>query len=1011
MSRHVHYRILSTGLLLLLSLAAWAQTKLSGQVTDAAGQPLPGVSLTVKGKVSGTITDTKGNFNLSTNTAPPFTLIVTSVGFKTEQVNVTGSNANLSLKLDEQALLGQEVVVAASRVEESVMKSPVSIEKMDLRAIQNAAAPSFYDALRNLKGVEVSQQSLTFGSINTRGFTGNGNVRVVQMIDGMDNQAPGLNFAVGNIAGISELDLESVELLPGAASALYGPNATNGLLLMTSKSPFLYQGLSAQAKAGIMQASNRVNKDGSAQGATPFSDVAIRYAKAFNNKLAFKLNASYLQAKDWQATDYRDQSFNNGSTPGNPTNSASNPGYNGINIYGDENSSGAGLASLRTTLGQIVGLGSTPAGLAQLNAVSPGLAQLAGGINQIPAALRTNLINDVLLPNVTVNRTGYQERALVDYDTKSLKLSGALHYRFNDKLEGILQANWGSGTTVYTSSDRYYIKDFVLAQYKAELRGTNFFVRAYTTQERSGDAYAAGILGSYILEGWKPSAPAASAGLAGAASAWYPQYGLTYAGGAFQAFVPAFQQALAANPSNPLAAYQAAATAVNNPAVTGQIHAAARGVADAGMPMPGSTQFAALAGAITSAPIAKGAKFLDKTNLYHYEGMYNFRDQIDPKIVDLSVGANYRVYSLNSGGTLFLTKADGSEYDISEYGGYLQAIKGLGDQLKVTGSIRYDKNQNFDGQFSPRISAVFSPSNSQNFRASYQTGFRIPTTQNQYINLQTPVSLLIGGLQPLIDRYKLNDGQSRIFGSQTAANPGGTPYTLGEFKPERVLTFEVGYKGLIAQKLLVDAYYYNSTLRNFISGVVLLSPNVVSSTGGQIPISAPVNYGKDISYQGFGIGLEYALPSNFLLSGNLSNNTLNAGGVGLFSSEKNLNVLEDGTQIGFNTPKYRYNIAFANRNIRNSGWGFNVTYRYQQATLWQDLIMPAVARTSALNQQIIIPAFGTLDAQISKRIPGIKSILKLGGSNILQQEYRTGWGNPTIGSMYYLSLSFDELMR
>ena len=90
-----------------------------------------------------------------------------------------------------------------------------------------------------------------------RGFNSNGNVRVVQLIDGMDNQAPGLNFSVGNIVGISELDLQSVDLLPGAASALYGPNAINGIILMDSKSPFLFQGLSAQVKTGAMHASNR----------------------------------------------------------------------------------------------------------------------------------------------------------------------------------------------------------------------------------------------------------------------------------------------------------------------------------------------------------------------------------------------------------------------------------------------------------------------------------------------------------------------------------------------------------------------------------------------------------------------------------------------------------------------------------------------------------------------------------------------------------------------------------
>src|SRR5690606_40033325 len=119
--------------------------------------------------------------------------------------------------------------------------------------------------------------------------------------------APGLNFAVGNVVGMSELDVESVELLPGAASALYGPNAINGLLLMNSKSPFQYQGVSAYVKTGIMSADNRTTKN------TAFYDVAFRFAKAFNNKFAFKVNVAYLTGKDWQATDYRDQSFLNGS--------------------------------------------------------------------------------------------------------------------------------------------------------------------------------------------------------------------------------------------------------------------------------------------------------------------------------------------------------------------------------------------------------------------------------------------------------------------------------------------------------------------------------------------------------------------------------------------------------------------------------------------------------------------------------------------------------------------------
>jgi iron complex outermembrane recepter protein len=261
--------LVSTGVLL-------AQTKISGTVTDAAlSGGLVGVSVQVKGKVIGTISDAKGNFSLMTTTPVPFTLVVSSVGYETQEVAIQGDRSDLKISMKEQVLLGQEVIVSASRIEQSVLQSPVTVEKMDIRTIRETPSANFYDALRNLKGIDVSTQSLTFSNPNMRGFSGNGNTRIVQMTDGMDNQAPGLNFSVGNIVGISELDLESVEVLPGAASALYGPNAINGILLMTSKSPFLYQGLSAYAKVGMMSADNRTVKT------TPFYDFALRYAKAF----------------------------------------------------------------------------------------------------------------------------------------------------------------------------------------------------------------------------------------------------------------------------------------------------------------------------------------------------------------------------------------------------------------------------------------------------------------------------------------------------------------------------------------------------------------------------------------------------------------------------------------------------------------------------------------------------------------------------------------------------------
>jgi outer membrane receptor protein involved in Fe transport len=335
----------------------------------------------------------------------------------------------------------------------------------------------------------------------------------------MDNQAPGLNFSVGNIAGISELDLESVELLPGASSALYGPNAINGILLMNSKNPFQYQGLSTSVRTGMMSQPDRTTPN------TGFYDFSARYAKAINNKFAYKVNVSYLKADDWQANDFRDQSLLNASRI-NKGDRISNPGYNGVNVYGDETN-----VNMFTVAQGMVAAGALPAGV-------------------LP-----------LIPQAFVSRTGYNESDLADYNTESLKFNAALHYRINDRVEAILQGNYGFGTTVYTGADRYSIANFRLSQYKAELKGANWFLRAYTTQERSGDAFAVGIAAQGINETWKPS------------STWFPQY------------VGAFAQARAGGLDNAMA------------------HNAARAFADQGRLMPGTAGFNAAKDAVVNRPI------------------------------------------------------------------------------------------------------------------------------------------------------------------------------------------------------------------------------------------------------------------------------------------------------------------------------------------------------------------------------------------------------------------------
>lgn len=996
------YFVGSIGLLLLMVQMSFAQQTITGKVTNSHnGNPLNGVTVQVKGKVIGTTTNSDGQFSVTINDVPPFTLVFSSIGFTAHEVVVNSVGAPLEIALSEQMFITEEVVVSASRVEESVLKSPVSIEKLGMMGIRTTAQPSFYDALQNLKGVEMSTQSVTFRSVSTRGFGANGNTRLVQLVDGMDNQAPGLNFAVGNVVGMSELDVESVELIPGAASALYGPNAINGLLIMNSKSPFNYQGVSAYVKTGIMSASNRDQRN------TGYQDVAIRFAKAFNNKFAFKVNAAYLTGKDWQATDYRDQSFTNGTNlENNVKNVQNNRTYDGVNWYGDVGTNiydalyangmpGTGADGTSAALGAIF---TTP--ISQIGGMT--LPQfMAGGPTSSQAAQLAAARNifAAMVPQYYQNAPGYAENQLTDYPINSLKLNASVHYRFTDKIEGILQANWGKGSAVYTAADRYNIQNFTMGQYKAELRGDNFFVRAYTTRENSGDAHALGVLGSLISQRYLQAA------IPMGAQTFLNQAFTQYAG----AFLTGYQTALAQGAP--------AATAMQIAQQTANAHLAANNVnwmqaamapalaASNGRFLPGGTDFDETIADIRTRAIPAGANFLDRTNMYNAEAMYNFKKQIDPETVELLLGANYRVYDLNSEGTLFSLDQKGKEFDIHEWGAYIQAAKTFADIFKLTGSIRYDKNENFKGQFSPRISGVLTLAEHHNIRASFQRGFRIPTTQNQYIDLNTPQARLVGGLPMFREKYNMISNP--VFALSDIQSGNMTPYQFKEWEPERVETYEIGYKSMINNRLMIDAFYYYNRFLTFEGTAVLVQrkdPNgpmtdLADPTKRNV-YSMPVNAPQILKNSGWGIGIDYALGDGFTLTGNVTQNVL--------LNEDELRKADPSFVTFFNSPKYRYNIGFNNRDMYNSGWGFGVSFRHQTEMLWNGTIgTPAVN----VGQHSIIPAYSTFDAQISKKVDYLKSIIKVGGSNIGNKLYTSGWGNPSVGGTYYISITFDELLN
>lgn len=885
----------------LFSFSTWAQSvSIKGHVSNAGTKErVPAVSVFIKGTSIGTYTDDKGDFTLSVSKLPVI-LVFSSIGFEAKEVEVKSADQTVSVEVKPSSALGEEIVVSATRVATKILESPVSIERVSATAIQNSPAASYYDVVTNMKGVDMMASSLTFKTPTTRGFLGSGNTRFTQIVDGMDNQAPGLNFSVGSVIGLSELDVDNMELLPGASSALYGPGGMNGTLLVNSKNPFKYQGLSFQVKQGVMHTDSRFRET------SPYYNWSVRFAQKIGNKFAFKITSELIQAKDWLAADSRNYSKATGKMiAGSRT---TDPGYDGVNVYGDEN-----LINIRPIF--------------QNFAAIPGYSAL---IASLPSALY-------------VTRTGYSEKDLIDPNTVNFKLGGSLNYKITNNLEAIFSGFWGTGNTVYTGSDRYSLRDLRMGQYKLELNHKNWLLRAYTTQENSGKSFNLTATASLFNEAWKPS------------TQWVPEYISGYING---------RLTLGMNDQ--------------------QAHIYARQQADIGRPVPGSAQFTNLFNYISSVPIGKseagaplgGGKFLDRTDLYAIDGQYNL-SHITKKFADVLIGGNFRRFALNSQGTLFADK--NGPISIKEFGGFVQVAKSfLDNKVKITASGRYDKNENFEGRFTPRATALIRVAKNNNVRLSYQTAYRFPSTQQQWIDLLVGGSLqLIGGNKYFRDFYNLN---SNPVYAVVNGVPTSEVVTVKDFKPESVKSYEIGYKGLnVNSKLLIDAYAYYGEYTNFLTRrVVMQNPTTTKKL-----FSIPVNTTAKVKTFGFGLGLDYRLPRNFSIGANVSSDQLNDVPAGFLAY--------------FSTPKYRANITFANNGFgKDKRYGFSVVYRWMDKFLYEgDFISDE------------LPAIHTVDAQVSCKLPKTRSVLKIGGNNILNQYYVQGAGNPAIGGLYYVSFAYN----
>ena len=930
---------------------------ISGKVYDSTNsQVLAGASIRVKGSAKGTATKGDGSFELKVTQKLPITLLISYVGYTRQEFVVSDKGAAVSISLHTEDLYANQVVVTASRVAESILKSPVAIEKLSLRALKESPAPSFYDALENVKGVQMTTSSLTFKVPNTRGFNIPNNFRFVQLVDGVDMQAATLGVPLGNAIGPTELDIESVEIIPGASSALYGMNAINGMANLITKSPFTYQGLSVYHKTGL----NHV--DGKDHAASILTETAIRYAKVLGNHWAFKINASYMRGTDWRSTNATDQNTNDLSTA-NPSikafaGASSNPAYDAWNKYGDESNNAVTLSGIRI----------------------PG-----GSPNQ----------------SVIVRRTGYWESDLANPTVDNLKVDASLHYRFNKNTELSYSYRVGKMDGLFQRGNKIQLDNVVVQNHRLELKGSNFFVRTYVSVENTGDSYNLKPLADN-LDLTNVSNSVWGSRFKTALQAELDK-GTAIAEAALLARTAADKgRVLPGTPE--FTALKNKIIRINN-----WDH---KNAGIAGAPETGGAwlhQLSRTYHADAQWDLSRNVKVVDLllgADARIYEVIPDGNN-----FVDFSRPVAERNAPLSDG-------SFGKNVYYKKWGAFAQVTKRFfDDNLKLSASLRGDYNPEFDPKLNPRVAAVYTLKEKHNFRVSFQNGFRFPAlfealsfVNNGNVRRVGGLSLVNTGLGYLENSYTLasvnlfNAAVNRDVTAGTTAgdaavkNKGLLEITnLSPTQPERINSFEAGYKSvLLNNKLILDIDAYTNRYDGFLGQVEVAVPSTgkAGSDAASMDMLA-ANRSKQTRYRvytnaknsynnyGGALGITYNFYKKYTVSGNVNYNRIKS------------NKTKDIFVTGFNTPDWSTNLSFGNRAVAKN-LGFNVVWRWQNSFYWESPLANGA-----------VPAYYTVDAQATYGLPQWKTTVKAGGSNLLNRRYYQYAAGPNIGGLYYVALTFD----
>ena len=578
-----------------------------------------------------------------------------------------------------------------------------------------------------------------------------------------------------------------------------------------------------------------------------------------------------------------------------------------------------------------------------------------------------------------VARTGYDEKDVVNYGLKNVKADAGLFYRLSESKSFVYTYRVAVLDAVYQRANRFKLQDYLVQQHSLQFKSTAIKAQVYLNEENTGKSYNLRSTAENIDRNYKPDVQ------------WYNDY------------TSSFDQAM-----------QAGSNIASS-------HRMARIAADAGRYEPGTPTFTNTLQKLTNINNWDiGSALRVKAKLVNAEMQFNLTDSWLASFkkntrLELLAGLDSRTYFITPDGNYFVNPLKGEENNVIHYsktGGFVSVNKTiLMSRIKVGAIIRADKNDYFSLLLNPRFTAVYSPSNSQAIRFSFQSGYRFPSIFEAYSNINSGGVKRVGGLRVMSDgifekawlQSSISIFQSAVLKdinssglSKNAAilkNKGllvKNPYTY--IRPEHIKSFEGGYKSVYAQgKVLIDLDYYFNQYRNFIAQVNMNVPNT------RVPDSIPYTlYDKTKQTQYRLWTNSRATVRNYGISAGITYHLMQGYRVYINASFSKLKQSEnqDGLEDGFNTPRWITNTSIYNGKLtRNIGAG--VTWKWQTSYLWQSFLVTGIT-----------PAYSTLDAQVSYKLPKLKLSLKLGANNLLNHYYVSFLGGPQVGAFYYLMFTY-----